>query len=566
VEALWDAFDEDGSGFLEKGEGDKFFGQYCKSQGCPAGLTPTLIESLWKQYDIDGDGRLSKEELLGTAVAPAKNGKDAKKEGSKANTNAKESATKVKMTKNGKLAIWSQDKSVRTSVPDGALGWPVEMAASLNENRANTCRKLHAGDCAMGDDGLLTLASALRETSAASLLRLNLRKCKLRDAGLRALFRDGVVWQNLEKLQLSHNKIGNDGLAAIGEALSGGRLPALTMLYLEFNEITDSVPGQSQGLEKLHEGLLAQLKLKIINLGYNHITKISIENSDPVVRIMKLGGIGCDECAKQIRREGFECNVCDDFDICAPCQAKSPHEHTDMAAISCSDLDLEASEFSPQFGGADSDSDDSDSDDSSSSSDSDDGSDSSVLFAELAQHIAKMDGEVTFADGMAGLSSGSYSAFVQFSDFLKSEHAQGLKRVTLTATIPFIGANGLFRNLASVAELRIKTAAPGGVFEKTQFNGQLIASTLSGPLKKLSLSGYKLADDGLDEVASALAGSKLESLDMRNFGATRKGMGALVKAVNGHPTLKELHIVGDFDALTLTVLGAVSGLKFTHSK
>jgi hypothetical protein len=40
---------------------------------------------------------------------------------------------------------------------------------------------------------------------------------------------------------------------------------------------------------------------------------------------VKSGRVVCDECSTVIRGARFKCTTCADFDLCAPCEAKTQH-------------------------------------------------------------------------------------------------------------------------------------------------------------------------------------------------------------------------------------------------
>ena len=84
-------------------------------------------------------------------------------------------------------------------------------------------------------------------------------------------------WLCSQKLDLRKNKIGDDGMRALADALAAGKCPALEKLHLMHNQIGDD------GMRALADAVAAAPSLKEIGLRDNP------GNTDPVKRAVPAG-------------------------------------------------------------------------------------------------------------------------------------------------------------------------------------------------------------------------------------------------------------------------------------
>ena len=109
------------------------------------------------------------------------------------------------------------------------------LAAALGQGALPRLQTLILGDAGIGDAGLVALAPALRQRPA--LERLNLSRNPFGDEGLTALLAPlplagGLSLTKLSQFALEATQISNAGCATIAAALDSGALPALEVLYL----------------------------------------------------------------------------------------------------------------------------------------------------------------------------------------------------------------------------------------------------------------------------------------------------------------------------------------------
>jgi len=95
-------------------------------------------------------------------------------------------------------------------------------AALCAEHGPLATTALYLDDNGFGDEGLGVLTPLLCD-SFPSLARLHLPSNNLSEAGIRALCAAPLA-QPLVELELSGNRIGSAGLAALGDAIKAGRL------------------------------------------------------------------------------------------------------------------------------------------------------------------------------------------------------------------------------------------------------------------------------------------------------------------------------------------------------
>jgi hypothetical protein len=113
------------------------------------------------------------------------------------------------------------------------------LAAALGRGALPRLKILWLGSTAIGDAGLVALAPALRRRPA--LERLGLSRNPFGDEGLAALVAPppppagaptGVLTK-LKELNLDNTQVTDAGCAALAAALDGGALPALERLFLD---------------------------------------------------------------------------------------------------------------------------------------------------------------------------------------------------------------------------------------------------------------------------------------------------------------------------------------------
>lgn len=65
LERLWQQFDSDQNGFLDKDEALCLFRRFCRLQGLPPAQIKPQIQKMFKDFDADGDGQISFAEFMG---------------------------------------------------------------------------------------------------------------------------------------------------------------------------------------------------------------------------------------------------------------------------------------------------------------------------------------------------------------------------------------------------------------------------------------------------------------------------------------------------------------------
>ncbi|XP_076843161.1 NACHT, LRR and PYD domains-containing protein 12-like isoform X3 [Brachyhypopomus gauderio] len=137
----------------------------------------------------------------------------------------------------------------------------VKQLSALLEDPHCTLEKLHLSNCRFREEGSAALCSALRSNPSSHLRELNLDYNKPGDSGVKqlsALLEDPHC--TLEKLDLSHCRIREEGCVALCSALRSNPSSHLRELKLNYNKPRDSGVKQLSGLledphctlEKLH--------------------------------------------------------------------------------------------------------------------------------------------------------------------------------------------------------------------------------------------------------------------------------------------------------------------------
>ena len=109
---------------------------------------------------------------------------------------------------------------------------------------------LHLGDNQIGDGSSLALLLA-RLRDAPRLTRLHVHGNALTHASVAKLLAPPVALQSVSMLNLSNNRIGDEGMAALATAIRGGSLPQLTELLLHANSHA-SAEARAEALAALH--------------------------------------------------------------------------------------------------------------------------------------------------------------------------------------------------------------------------------------------------------------------------------------------------------------------------
>eukprot|EP00984_Skeletonema_dohrnii_P001039 scaffold328_cov95-Skeletonema_dohrnii-CCMP3373.AAC.4 len=130
------------------------------------------------------------------------------------------------------------------------------------------CRleQLNLDQTSIDNNGVAILTAGLARLP--TLTKLNLSNNRIGDQGLQALV-GGLVNCNIEQLYLSHNSFSVSGLRSLGSLMQ--RETSLTSLWLGRNAIND------EGLECLIEGIVNCCSLQTLNLSINHsITAVGL--------------------------------------------------------------------------------------------------------------------------------------------------------------------------------------------------------------------------------------------------------------------------------------------------
>jgi hypothetical protein len=117
--------------------------------------------------------------------------------------------------------------------------------------------------CALADRGISVLANALAIRNA-SLLELNLHSNAITSVGVRALVDDNVeAVKTLTKLHLTGNRVKNEGVTILANALGRNAMPSLKRLDLGCCDLDDD------GFVALVSALEQNISLQILNLHGN---------------------------------------------------------------------------------------------------------------------------------------------------------------------------------------------------------------------------------------------------------------------------------------------------------
>ncbi len=135
------------------------------------------------------------------------------------------------------------------------------LAFALGEHRFSFFREIYMRECAIGDEGLEAIATALPDLP--NLTKLGLDRNDIGDLGCSSLC-DVVCISNLATVGLTLNRIGDGGAVQVAEALMVERCP-LERVYLNENRICD------EGAVALAASLLANRKLVRLGISGNLI-------------------------------------------------------------------------------------------------------------------------------------------------------------------------------------------------------------------------------------------------------------------------------------------------------
>ena len=205
------------------------------------------------------------------------------------------------------------------------------LGTALKSDSLKNLASLDLSDNGIGGRGAIMLARALEEAKLP-ITELLLADCQLGFTGGQALIKACVHLSKLQRLDLFNCNIGNDAATSIGEMLTTGGMPLIT-LGLQSNaiqwegvvQIAKGLPGVSKTLENLdlssnavgnecNDGINAMAdaiqasppaKLNVLNLAENHLG-----DGDPSSLLKALGKLSAlewlDLASNRLRPESVE--------------------------------------------------------------------------------------------------------------------------------------------------------------------------------------------------------------------------------------------------------------------
>ena len=121
--------------------------------------------------------------------------------------------------------------------------------------------KLDVSDNKIGDNGIAHIATALQTNT--TITELNISRCSMSGEGVKSLARAIAVNRSLQELNISHSKIGDSGIAHIATALHTN----ITMICLVISHCNMS----DEGAESLARALAMNTSLQELDISGNKI-------------------------------------------------------------------------------------------------------------------------------------------------------------------------------------------------------------------------------------------------------------------------------------------------------
>ena len=146
----------------------------------------------------------------------------------------------------------------------------------LSHTQAHPTLTITFRNCSLGDRGMVPLANALTQKSShLQKMELNLSGNNLTETGVNTLFSINFAFRFIVRLDLSNNKIGEEGVRCIMSTISIGGLSNLSFLYLSHNPLGVS------GIQALEDGVCTGIlsNLKELSLAQTLTSDSSINGA-----------------------------------------------------------------------------------------------------------------------------------------------------------------------------------------------------------------------------------------------------------------------------------------------